>query len=74
MNTIVALMIVTATGVVEAPNSFSSLKECQAVVDKIKTTAYCVEKKPVDIDKQINMMFAIMSKMKSQMEQINNQQ
>jgi hypothetical protein len=74
MNTMIALMIVTATGVVEAPNNFNSMRECQAVVDKIKTTAYCVEKKPVDIDKQINMMFAIMSKMKSQMEQINNQQ
>ena len=74
MNTVYALMIITMSGVVEAPNTFSTLAECERVVQRVQRETYCVEKKPVDIDKQINMMFAIMSKMKSQMEQINNQQ
>ena len=39
MNTLVALMIVTATGVVEAPNNFNSMQECQAVVLKLKAEA-----------------------------------
>ena len=53
MNSLVALMIVTSVGVTEAPNNFASLKECQAVSSKLKVESYCVEKKPVDIEKQM---------------------
>jgi hypothetical protein len=68
MNSLVALMIVTSVGVTEAPNNFASLKECQAVSSKLKVESYCVEKKPVDIEKQMSLMIGIMAKMKSEME------
>jgi hypothetical protein len=68
MNSLVALMVVTSIGVTEAPNNFASLKECQAVSSKLKVESYCVEKKPVDIEKQMSLMIGIMAKMKSEME------
>ncbi len=67
MNSLVALMIVTSVGVTEAPNNFASMKECQAVSAKLKVESYCIEKKPVDIEKQFALMIGLMSKMKSEM-------
>lgn len=68
MNSMFALMIVTTTGVVEAPNNFSTMKECQAVVDKNKFTAYCVEKKPVNIEKEMNMLLTMFKRMQREFE------
>jgi len=68
MNSVFALMIVTATGVVEAPNNFHTMKECQAVVDKITFSAYCVEKKPVNIEKEMNTFLALFKRMQKEME------
>jgi hypothetical protein len=68
MNSIIALMIVTSVGVTEAPNNFATMKECQAVSSKLKVESYCVEKKPVDIEKQMALMIGLMAKMKNEME------
>lgn len=66
MNSVFALMIVTATGVVEAPNNFNTMKDCQAVVDKINFTAYCVEKKPVNIEKEMGTFLAMFKRMQQE--------
>ncbi len=70
MNSLVfALMIVTTNGVQEAPNTFSSLKECQSVSSKLKVDSYCVQKQNVDIDKQMSFMIQMLGKMKRQMDE-----
>jgi hypothetical protein len=70
MNSLVfALMIVTANGIQEAPNTFSSLKECQSVSSKLKVDSYCVQKQNVDIDKQMTFMVQMLGKMKRQMDE-----
>ena len=68
MNSVFALMLVTATGVVEAPNNFSTMKDCQAVVNKITFSAYCVEKKPVNIEKEMSAFFTIFKNMQKEFE------
>jgi hypothetical protein len=70
MNSIMfALMIVTSNGIQEAPNTFSSLKECQSVSAKLKVDSYCVQKQNVDIDKQMSFMIQMLGKMKRQMDE-----
>ncbi len=70
MNSLVfALMIVTSNGIQEAPNTFSSLKECQSVSSKLKVDSYCVQKQNVDIDKQMSFMIQMLGKMKRQMDE-----
>jgi len=64
-----ALMIVTSNGIQEAPNTFSSLKECQSVSSKLKVDSYCVQKQNVDIDKQMSFMIQMLGKMKRQMDE-----
>jgi len=68
MNSVFALMLVTATGVVEAPNNFSTMKDCQAVVNKISFSAYCVEKKPVNIEKEMSAFFTIFKNIQKEFE------
>ena len=68
-NLIFALMIVTNNGVQEAPNTFSSLKDCQNVSSKLKVDSYCVQKQNVDIDKQMTFMVQMLGKMKRQMDE-----
>lgn len=68
-NLIFALMIVTSNGVQEAPNTFSSLKDCQNVSSKLKVDSYCVQKQNVDIDKQMSFMIQMLGKMKRQMDE-----
>lgn len=68
-NLIFALMIVTSNGVQEAPNTFSSLKDCQSVSSKLKVDSYCVQKQSVDIDKQMSFMVQMLGKMKRQMDE-----
>jgi len=67
MNTIFALIILTANGPVEA-HSFGSMAECQKVQSSLKTESFCAEKKIPDINSSINLMFDVMSKMKTRME------
>lgn len=62
MNTVYALMIVTAMGVSEAPNPFHSMVDCEAVSKRIPNS-YCVEKKPVDIEVEMGRMVALMKSM-----------
>lgn len=68
MNSVFALMIVTATGVMEAPNNFASMKDCQAVSDRLKVSSYCVEKKPVDVQGEFSKMISILKMMQKEME------
>lgn len=70
MNSVIfALMIITSNGVQEAPNTFSSLKDCQSVSSKLKVDSYCVQKQSVDIDKQMSFMVQMLGKMKRQMDE-----
>jgi len=68
MNSVFVLMIITANGVVEAPNAFKSLADCQAVVQRVQRETYCVEKKPVDVQKEMNTFLALFKSMQRQME------
>jgi hypothetical protein len=68
MNSVFALMIITANGVVEAPNTFKTLAECQSVVQRVQRETYCVEKKPVDVQKEMNTFLALFKTMQRQME------
>jgi len=68
MNSVFALMIITAAGVVEAPNTFKTLAECQSVVQRVQRETYCVEKKPVDVQKEMNTFLALFKTMQRQME------
>jgi hypothetical protein len=68
MNSVFALMILTANGVVEAPNTFKTLAECQSVVQRVQRETYCVEKKPVDVQKEMNTFLALFKTMQRQME------
>ncbi|MEY3696388.1 MAG: hypothetical protein RJA41_38, partial [Actinomycetota bacterium] len=61
--------IITSNGVQEAPNTFSSLKDCQIVSSKLKVDSYCVQKQSVDIDKQMSFMVQMLGKMKRQMDE-----
>ena len=67
MNSVFALMIVTATGVVEAPNNFATKAECEKVVQRVQRETYCVEKKPVDIQKEMNVFFTLFRQMQKEM-------
>ncbi len=68
-NLMFALMVVTSNGIQEAPNTFSSLRECQSVSAKLKVDSYCVQKQNIDIDKQMNVMIQMLGKMKRQMDE-----
>lgn len=68
MNSVFALMIVTATGVVEAPNTFSTLDECEKVVQRVQRETYCIEKKPVNVQKEMNTFLALFRQMRMEME------
>jgi len=67
MNTIFALIILTSNGPMQA-HQFASMAECQKVLSTLRSEAFCAEQKPVDINSSINLMFDVMSKMKSRME------
>ena len=62
LSTVYALMIVTTLGVSEAPNPFSSMVDCESVSRRIPNS-YCVEKKPVNIEVEMNRMVALMKSM-----------
>jgi hypothetical protein len=72
MNTLFALMIVTASGVSEAPNNFSSKIDCISVSAQLKKdgiSSYCVEKKPVNIEVEMNRMMTMMKSMMKTMKE-----
>lgn len=68
MNSVFALMIITANGVVEAPNTFKTLSDCQAVVQRVQRETYCVEKKPIDTQREMNTFLALFKQMRMEME------
>jgi len=68
MNSVFALMIITSAGVVEAPNTFKTLADCQAVVQRVQRETYCVEKKPADTQKELNTFLALFKQMRMEME------
>ena len=68
LSTVYALMIVTSVGVTEAPNPFNSKVDCESVSRRIPNS-YCVEKKPVDIEVEMNRMVALMKSMMNSMKE-----
>lgn len=68
MNSVFALMIITANGVVEAPNTFRTLADCQTVVQRVQHETYCVEKKPVDTQKEMNTFLALFKQLRMEIE------
>ena len=69
MNAIFALIILTANGPVEA-HQFTSMTECTKVQSTLKSESFCAERKPVDINSSMDMMFNVMKNMKTRMEQL----
>jgi hypothetical protein len=69
MNTIFALIILTANGPMEA-HQFTSMVECTKVQSTLKSESFCAERKPVDINSSMDMMFNVMKNMKIRMEQL----
>ena len=69
MNAIFALIILTANGPVEA-HQFNSMTECTKVQSTLKSESFCAERKPVDINSSMDMMFNVMKNMKTRMEQL----
>lgn len=68
MNSVFALMLVTATGVVEAPNTFTTMKDCQEVVNRISFQSYCIEKKPINVENEMNKFIVMFRKFQKEME------
>lgn len=63
MNTIIALMLVTSNGASEIA-SFKDMESCMAAKSQIvEHDSFCFQRSPVDIDKSINEMTQILSKM-----------
>lgn len=63
MSTLYALMIVTITGVIEAPNYFKSMDECKEVSKTIQFQSYCVEKRVRSAEEELSYAVAIFKKM-----------
>jgi hypothetical protein len=68
MNSVFALLIVTASGNVTEAYNFSSKAECESAAFRLQVKAVCVEKKPVDIEIEMRKMIAIMKAMQAEME------
>lgn len=68
MNSVYALMIITMNGVVEAPNTFSSLSDCEKVVQRVQRETYCVEKKPVNIEHETKNLLNIFKNLVKEMD------
>jgi len=68
MNSVFALMLVTATGVVEAPNTFATMDACQQVVQRVQRETYCIEKKPVNVEAEMSKFIALFKNFQRQME------
>lgn len=72
MNIVYALMIVTSSGAMESPNPFNSYADCVVVSNKLSMnniSSYCVEKRPVDIEVEMNRMVALMKSMMNSMKE-----
>lgn len=68
MNSVFALMFVTATGVVEAPNTFTTMAECEKVANRISLQSYCIEKKPINVEAEMSKFIAMFKTFQRQME------
>lgn len=69
---VIALMIVTANGIVSGP-SFSTYEECEVVSANIETQeTFCYYQEPVNIDLAISQLGDIMKKMKEQLNDVKN--
>ena len=69
MNTLFALIIITATGPMEA-HSFATMGECQSVLKTLKSEAFCAEKKAPNVEAELDKMFTILRSMKARMESL----
>lgn len=68
MNSIYVLMIITSTGVVEAPNHFTSLAECEKVVQRVQRETYCIEKKPINVEQETKNFMNIFKNLVKEMD------
>jgi len=69
MNTIIALMLVTSQGASEVAQ-FQDMDACMAAKSQItKHDSFCTAKADVDIDKSLDQMSTILSKMAKSMKQ-----
>jgi hypothetical protein len=68
MNSVFALLIVTASGNVTEAYNFSSKAECESAAFRLQVKAVCIEKKPVNIETEMRKMIAIMKAMQTEME------
>jgi hypothetical protein len=69
MNTVFALMIITSTGVMEAPNAFKTEQACLAVQKQlVNTQSYCVAKENVTPEQAFAKMSVMMKNMMKEME------
>jgi len=70
---LIALMIVTATGIQTGP-TFQSYEECESVSQQITLhESFCYYQTPVDINAAINQLGNIMKQMKDQFNEIENE-
>lgn len=68
MNSVFVLMLVTATGVVEAPNTFTSLADCEKAMNRINGfQTYCIEKKPVNVEQEMGRFMSIFKNLQKEM-------
>jgi hypothetical protein len=68
MNSVFALLIVTASGNVTEAYNFSSKAECESAAFRLQVKAVCVEKKPVNIEIEMRKMISLMKAFQAEME------
>ena len=67
MNTVFAMLIVTASGNVTEAYNFSSKAECESAAFRLQVKAVCVEKKPVNVEVEMQKMISIMKAMQNEL-------
>jgi hypothetical protein len=68
MNTVFAMLIVTASGNVTEAYNFSSKAECESAAFRLQVKAVCVEKKPVNVEVEMRKMISIMKAMQNELD------
>ena len=68
MNTIYALMIVTAMGTTNEAATFQTMEECKAASARVKLDNFCVAKKPVNMEMEAAKFIGMFKMMIQQMD------
>lgn len=67
-STVFVMLMVSASGNLTEAYKFNSLAECERVSSALKVNAVCIEKKPVDIQKEMSKMVSIMKAMQNELQ------